>query len=811
MYTVNAAVAMKTLEAPDTEKSYVTMGGGGRSSYLAKDDLNNNMNDGLDEGLPRTYDKVAIERYWSKERGALNQRWGQFVGKAVPFFTKLITLYIRDGKIADAEIPQLSKQARMDLQALGPTFIKAGQMMSVRPDVLPPATLQELEKLQDSVEPFATEIAVQVIEQELGGPLHQFFSTISEEPVAAASLAQVYVATLLDGVTKVAIKVQRPDVLGTVSKDLYVLRRAAEVVNDLVQRFAPQQRTNYVALLNEWAIGFYTELDFANEAYNQQRLRQLLLDRNMTSVMIPKVYEELCTRRILVSEWIDGKKLSDCSTEVIADVTPAAQEAFLVQLFDAGFFHADPHPGNLLVPNDPSKYNNAKIVLIDCGLMATIDEEDRDNMISAVIHLANKNYASLVDDFVKLKILPPDSNRATIIPLMDKALTPYVKGGGAKKYEEELLKLYGMEADGSMQSRVGGFQAMTQDALTVLQDVPFSIPPYFAILGRAIVTLEGVALSGNPDYGIIMEAYPFIARRLMKEGRPEIQKALQEVLYTSGSGDGNRMKFTRLLALLNNAAGAVSTQEGAAFVDLDTIPEGGLSFKDGLKFVLSDNAISLRALLETEVDNGVDIVTRQIFRRAISEAIVAMTPPRVPSIPFFGDVFPSPPALDEIPIPILLPPSSNSNRPTVSLLTIKDFTDLVAPKLSQDEEIYAISLADFIGGEIGGLLKGERVLSSQSMDLVLRTVRSGALGRSDLLPVNNEVVESVTGFVQNTWNTLRRQPSSSDASALELDLYDAMNSLTDTEQAALNDILNEITRRSIERAVDRLSQVERIL
>ena len=813
---------MKTLEAPDTEKSYVTMGGntnqfGRRSSYVT----NGKDNDDDDnEGLPRTYDKAAIERYWSKERGALNQRWGQFVGKAVPFFTRLITLYIRDGKIAESEIPQLSKQARMDLQDLGPTFIKAGQMMSVRPDVLPPATLSELEKLQDSVQPFATDIAVQVIEQELGGPLHQFFTTISEEPVAAASLAQVYVATLLDGVTKVAIKVQRPDVLGTVSKDLYVLRRAAEVVNDLVRRFAPQQRTNYVALLNEWAIGFYTELDFANEAYNQQRLRQILLDRNVTSVMIPKVYEELCTRRILVSEWIDGKKLSDCSTDVIADVTPAAQEAFLLQLFDAGFFHADPHPGNLLVPNDPSKYNNAKVVLIDCGLMATIDEEDRDNMISAVIHLANKNYAALVDDFVKLNILPTDSNRATIIPLMDKALTPYVKGGGAKKYEEELLKLYGMEADGSMQSRVGGFQAMTQDALTVLQDVPFSIPPYFAILGRAIVTLEGVALSGNPDYGIIMEAYPFIARRLMKEGRPEIQKALQEVLYTSGNGDGNRIKFTRLLALLNNAAGAVSTQEGAAFVDLDTIPEDGLSLKEGLKFVLSDNAISLRELLEKEVDNGVDIVTRQIFRRAISEAIVAMTPPRLPSIPFLGDIFPTPPAIDEIPIPILLPPlqqqqqqqgsTGTGNRPTVSLLTIKDFTDLVAPKLSQDEEIYAISLADFVGGEIGGLLKGDRVLSPQSIDLVLRTVQSGALGRSDLLPVNNEVLQSVTGFVQRAWDTMRRQ-SNSDGSALEQDIYDAMNSLTDTEQVALNEIINEIARRSIERAVIRLSEVERIL
>ncbi len=108
--------------------------------------------------------------------------------------------------------------------------------------------------------------------------------------------------------------------------------------------------------------------------------------------------------------------------------------------------------------------------------MASIDEDDRDYMISAVIHLANKDYASLVDDFIQLEILPQDTNRAAVIPLMDKALSPYVKGGGAKKYEEELRKLYGMQ-DGSMQSQVGGFQAMTQDALTVLNDIPFSIPP----------------------------------------------------------------------------------------------------------------------------------------------------------------------------------------------------------------------------------------------------------------------------------------------------------------------------------------------
>lgn len=236
---------MKTLDAPDTQKSYVT--------------LDKTITEIDEEGLPLTYDKDAIQAYWTKERGALNKRWGQFVSKAVPFFTKLTTLYIRDGKISDQEIPALSRQARVDLQDLGPTFIKAGQMMSVRPDVLPPSTLAELEKLQDSVEPFDTETAVAQIERELGGPLGEFFTSISEEPVAAASLAQVYKATLNDGKdTPVAIKVQRPSVLGTVSKDLYVLRRAAEVVNGLVQRFAPQQRTDYVALLNEWAIGFYT-------------------------------------------------------------------------------------------------------------------------------------------------------------------------------------------------------------------------------------------------------------------------------------------------------------------------------------------------------------------------------------------------------------------------------------------------------------------------------------------------------------------------------------------------------------------------
>jgi predicted unusual protein kinase regulating ubiquinone biosynthesis (AarF/ABC1/UbiB family) len=785
---VNAAVAMKTLEAPDVQKSYIA--------------LDNNKE--LDEdGLPLVYDKDAIETYWKKERGALNKRWGVFVGKAVPFLTRLTTLFIKDGKIDEQYIPELSERARIDLQDLGPTFIKAGQMMSVRPDVLPQSTLDELTKLQDSVIPFPTSIAVEQIERELGGPLGQFFTSISEEPVAAASLAQVYLANLNDGKnTRVDFKVQRQDVLSTVSKDLYVLRRAAEVFQGLVERFAPQQKTNYVALLNEWSIGFYTELDFQNEARNQQRLRDALKERGVKGVTVPKVYEDMCTRRILVSQWMDGQKLSSCSDEEIGQLIPMCQEAFLTQLFEVGFFHADPHPGNILKLNEPTEDGDV-VALIDCGLMAEVDPVDRENMISAVIHLANKDYASLVDDFIKLNILPPDSDRAAIIPLMDKALTPYVKGGGAKKYEEELMKIYGMED--SVQSKVGGFQAMTQDALTVLNDVPFSIPPYFAILGRAIVTLEGVALTGNPDYGIIMESYPFIARKLMSEGAPAIQRALQEVLYT---GDGTGFNFNRLLALINNASGAVSTQDGAAFVDLDAVPEDGLTFSEGLKFLLSDDAESLRNLLEPEVDNIVDLITRQILRQGFSEAIVSLTPPRPPSIPLLGDIFPPSPKLDEIPLPILLP-GTGGNAASIGMLTLKEFSDLVAPKLTQEEEIFALSLADAVGElfgeEAAEFARGESVISSKSAQLLIQGVRSGILGQTNLLSDAN--VKQITEQVGNILNNVVGNGDG----AIEDKLKNALADLSEDERKRFNYITEEIIQRSIARSTQRLESVPRVL
>ena len=466
---------------------------------------------------------------------------------------------------------------------------------------------------------------------------------------------------------------------------------------------------------------------------------------------------------------------------------------------------ADPHPGNILKLNEPTAEGHT-VALIDCGLMASIGREDQDHMISAVIHLANKDYASLVDDFINLQILPTDCDRAAIIPLMDKALSPYVKGGGAKKYEAELKRMYDME-DGDMQSQVGGFSAMTQDALTVLNDIPFSIPPYFAILGRAIVTLEGIALTGDENYGIIMESYPFIARRLLAENRPEVQQALQEVLFSVTDGDSSSgLKLNRLLALLNNASGAVGTKEGAAFVDLDQVPEDGLSLGDGFKLLLSEDAESLRTLLEGEVERIADIVFRQITRKGMTEAVVTFTPPRPPSLPFLGDIF-APPKLqlDDIPLPFLLPGGEGDRiTPSVSVMTVNEFTDLIAPKLSRDEEIYAISIADaaqeFVGVDAANFLRGDGLISTQSAQLVLAAATTGLLGNSNLLgtPTAKSALNSLSGLIE----TLDRNGS---GKSVEETLAEATSKLSAAEKGRLDDIVTELTQRIIKRVRSRVA------
>lgn len=205
---------------------------------------------------------------------------------------------------------------------------------------------------------------------------------------------------------------------------------------------------------------------------------------------MPDVVEEYSTRRILVSDWIDGVKLTKATPEQIRVLVDLGNESFLTQLLDWGVFHGDPHPGNLLVTPE------GKLCILDFGLMASIPAEDRDLMVSAVIHVANKDFGQLVDDLIKLKFLPADVDRQKVEMVMAKVLGPFVyQGGGAKNVD---------------------FRSLARDLAGVTRDIPFSIPPYYALVGRAIISLEGIALQGYPDYRLVMEAYPYVARRYVR-------------------------------------------------------------------------------------------------------------------------------------------------------------------------------------------------------------------------------------------------------------------------------------------------------
>lgn len=344
----------------------------------------------------------------------------------------------------------------------------------------------------------------------------------------------------------------------------------------------------------------------------------------------------------------------------------------------------------------------------------------------------------------------------------------------------------------------------------MLNDIPFSIPPYFAILGRAIVTLEGVALTGDENYGLIMEAYPFIARKLLREDRPELQRALQQVLYSSE--EGAKLKFTRLFALLNNAAGSISRQVGGAFVDLDNVPEDGLSFAEGFQFVLSDKAESLRYLLEKELDTVVDIMSRQFIRKGVNEALITIAPPRLPTLPLIGNILPSPPNVDKIPLPLLLPSvGGNANAPpSIALMTLSDFVDTLAPPLRRDEELYAISLAEgaeeFFGDDVAQFVRGDSVLSRKSGQMILSAVQSGIFGRQDFLKSSG--VQSV---ISGLTTLLEGRPGEKMRNGVD-EALDEMNSrLSNVERMRLDAIISELTQRGLKRVSQRLADVPRLL
>ena len=238
------------------------------------------------------------------------------------------------GKLDDNQV-QRATELRNILTSLGPAYIKLGQALSIRPDLLSPAAMNEMQKLCDKVPSFDSKIAMQQLEYDLGRPWQDIYSELTPEPIAAASLGQVYRGRLKNG-DAVAVKVQRPGVLETVTVDLFIIRR----LGIYLRRFPSiTQRADIVALLDEWAARFFEELDYVREGNDATQFAELIRE-DLPQVVVPKTYKEYTSRRVLTSEWIDGEKLSQSKADDVGKLVNVGVICYLKQLLDTGFFHA---------------------------------------------------------------------------------------------------------------------------------------------------------------------------------------------------------------------------------------------------------------------------------------------------------------------------------------------------------------------------------------------------------------------------------------------------------------------------------------
>jgi len=462
-----------------------------------------NFENTTDYDLPMDYNINAMQHFFNNRPMDVMQRTFQILYETVPYFSRLLIwehLIRRKIKTHEGLQKKYAVELREMLTRLGPCFIKLGQAVSIRPDILPSSFLFELQKLCDAVPSFPTKDAIEVIESELGVKVSDIFEGIDVDkgPIASASLGQVYKVKLVDNGSVVAVKVQRPDMHHYVLRDIYIMRFIARTTQ-WIKTTLTYQRPFDVALLDTFARATLKELDYVNEASNQTRCKKELEPRLKDKIYIPNVYEKYTTRKVLVSEWIEGAQLAKSAPDVINRLIPVGVECFLIQLLETGFFHADPHPGNLLVTPD------GKLALIDFGLMADVPIQDTRTMTKTIVHLMQGDVPGLVQDAIELGFLPENVDKESLTPTLQKvfdsaqlALTDQVKQGLTFK---------------AIQGRRKQFWAVSFDLNKIFYLYPFLVPEYFALITRAMIVLEGIAVTGDPDFDLFKSAYPYSLKR----------------------------------------------------------------------------------------------------------------------------------------------------------------------------------------------------------------------------------------------------------------------------------------------------------
>ena len=584
--------------------------------------------------LPTTYDVEKIRAYWRKRPLEIAKRSASLLADVAGWVVALL-MDIQTNSVEKNSVERAS-QLKDIIAKQGPAFVKVGQAVAIRPDLLPKAYLAELQTLLDGVKPFSNDEAKALIKEQLGRPLEDVFEDVRafDKPVAAASIGQVYKAKLKQ--TKdlakeqgtwgidVAVKVQRPKILEVVTLDLLVIRTLLQSLAGLPKTGALEQiqqgAEGFLPVLDVAAERFLEELDFGLEASNAGRFEA---DMNRIpfvrgSIKVPHVFQSVSTRKVLTQEWVTGRKLTelaDTKKETREKLVETLLNCYMVQFLETGFLHADPHPGNFLLQDD------GRLCILDYGMMTTISEEQRIAFVEYIAHLSAKEYDKTLGDLVNLGFVPQELaddpvNRAIVVPVLAETLeTLYGSGGGITTKTDAL--------NAQQSSRVGELSDKL-DALA--KEYPLQLPPYFVLILRAFGTLEGLGLSVDSNYAIVDECFPYIARRLLSDDSPRMRSALRSFVY----GGSDRLRVSRVrdiasgFSRFTNSMGAseVSAVKDSTRLDPAT--------RDALSIIFSGEGNYLQDLVVEEAVRAADAVSRngaatawQLLGRAWPLAAVA--------------------------------------------------------------------------------------------------------------------------------------------------------------------------------------------
>ncbi len=463
---------------------------------------------------------------------------------------------------------RLARRFRELSVELGGVLIKLGQFLSARVDVLPPEITDELSGLQDEVPPVAFAEIRAVLESELGCPVSDLFVQFHEKPTASASLGQVHHAYLPDG-DLVAVKVQRPGIEALVETDLAALRWVAGWLN----RYGPlRRRMHFGSLVDEFSRALYEELDYVSEAHNAERFARHFAEDE--AVMVPLPYWELVTRRVLTLQWMSGIKISDFDALSAAgvdrhEVADCLFNVYLQQVFEDGFFHADPHPGNLFVlPQGPPLPEGEAgrpfvLVFVDFGMVGQLPPRTTEILRQALVDLLTRNYFGLVRAWQEMGFFLPDAD-----------LRPIVRATGTiidRYYGMSMAELTAVDYD-----EVRRLMAEFRD---VLFEFPFQVPQDFILLGRCLGILSGQSTSLDPDFSPLEAVEPY-ARRIMgrdDEGGNMLDQALTEMRQQAQMLWGLPRRFSDVLDRVTQDELVIRSPEAASLNQTVSQLEGAVN------------------------------------------------------------------------------------------------------------------------------------------------------------------------------------------------------------------------------------------